>query len=112
MEQKGQELAPWLAGQSPTQSGEAFLSAVGPAVHGTRAPGSSLEPEQAEALGRCRYERQPTPQGYRHGYEAGTVQTAAGVFRLQLPQAARAPRTLSVPDGGPRWDGRVMCRRA
>ena len=41
--------------------------------------------EQAEALGRSRYERQPTPQGYRNGYEDGTVKTAEGVFRLQLP---------------------------
>jgi transposase-like protein len=46
----------------------------------------ALEHEQAEALGRSRYERQATPQGYRHGYEEGTVKTAEGAFRLQLPQ--------------------------
>lgn len=46
----------------------------------------ALEQEQTEALGRTRYERQTTAQGYRKGYEEGTVKTAAGVFRLQLPQ--------------------------
>jgi transposase-like protein len=46
----------------------------------------ALEQEQAEALGRSRYERQPLPHGYRNGYEEGTVTPAEGVSRLQLPQ--------------------------
>ena len=46
---------------------------------------AAREQEQAEALGRRRYERWPSPHGYRNGYEEGTVKTAAGVFRLQLP---------------------------
>jgi transposase-like protein len=46
----------------------------------------ALEQEQTEALGRNRYERQTAAQGYRNGYEEGTVKTAEGVFRLQLPQ--------------------------
>jgi putative transposase len=45
-----------------------------------------LEQEQTEALGRGRYERQEPPQGYRKGYEEGTVKTAEGILRLPRPQ--------------------------
>jgi transposase-like protein len=81
-----------LEGQSTTQSGEALWSAL-VRLSTERVLQEALEPEQAEALGRSRYERQPTPQGYRHGDEDGTVQTAEGVFRLQLPhvRGLRAP---------------------
>jgi transposase-like protein len=44
------------------------------------------EHEQTETLGRDRYERHEATCGYRHGYEAGTVKTAEGVLRLQVPQ--------------------------
>lgn len=84
-EQKVQELAQWLEGQSTTQSGEELLSAL-VRLSTERVLQEALEQEQAEALGRSRYERQPTLQGYRNGYEDGTVKTAEGVFRLQLPQ--------------------------
>ena len=71
--------------RATTQSGEELLSAL-VRLSTERVLQEALEQEQAEALGRSRYERQPTPQGYRNGYEDGTVKTAEGVFRLQLPQ--------------------------
>jgi len=46
----------------------------------------ALEEEQAQALGRGRYERSGGEQGYRKGYEAGTVKTAEGVLRVEVPQ--------------------------
>jgi transposase-like protein len=84
-ERKAQEIAQWLEGQSATQSGEELLSAL-VRLSTERVLQEALEQEQTEALGRSRYERQATPQGYRNGYEEGTVKTAEGVFRLQLPQ--------------------------
>jgi transposase-like protein len=44
------------------------------------------EDEQAQALGRERYERREEERGYRNGYEAGTLKTAEGVLRVQVPQ--------------------------
>lgn len=64
--QKAQELAQWLEGQSDPQSGEELLSAL-VRLSTERVLQEALEQEQAETLGRNRYERQPTPQGYRHG---------------------------------------------
>ena len=46
----------------------------------------ALEPEQAAVLGRDRYERRKAVQGYRKGSTDGTVKTAEGALRLQLPQ--------------------------
>jgi transposase-like protein len=83
--QKTQELAQWLEGQSDPQSGEELLSAF-IRLSTERVLQEALAQDQAEALGRGRDERQPTPQGYRNGYEDGTVKTAEGVFQLQLPQ--------------------------
>jgi putative transposase len=84
-EQTAQELAHWLTGQNDVQSGEEVLSAF-IRLATERVLQEALEQEQTEALGRRRYERQSTTSGYRNGYEDGTVKTAEGVFRLQLPQ--------------------------
>jgi transposase-like protein len=46
----------------------------------------TIEQEQAEVLGRGRYERQATTRGYRHGYEDGTLKPAEGVLRVKVPQ--------------------------
>jgi len=46
----------------------------------------ALEQEQAQALGRGRYERREGELGYRNGYEAGTLKTAEGVLRVPVPQ--------------------------
>jgi transposase-like protein len=59
-----------------------------------------LEQEQADALGRARYERAEGTRGYRNGYEPGTVKTAEGVFRLQLPQI----RGQGTPYRSRLWD--------
>jgi transposase-like protein len=45
-----------------------------------------LESEQAMALGRERYERRGGENGYRNGYENGTLKTAEGGLRVQVPQ--------------------------
>ena len=82
-EQKAQAIAQWLKGQSDVQSGEELLSAF-VRLATERVLQETLEQEQTEALGRSRYERQTTAQGYRNGYEEGTMKTAAGVFRVHL----------------------------
>jgi len=74
-----------LDGQSDAQSGEELLSAL-IRLSTEWVLQETLEQEQTETLGRGRYERQATPQGYRNGYEVGTVKTAEGVLRVQLPQ--------------------------
>jgi transposase-like protein len=84
-EQKAQEIAQWLDGQSDVQRSEELLRAL-VRLSTERVLQEALEQEQTEALGRNRYERQTAAQGYRNGYEEGTVKTAEGVFRLQLPQ--------------------------
>ena len=63
---QAQEIAQGLAGQSEAQSGEELLSALGP-LSPERVLQEALEQEQTEALGRSRYERQATAQGYRNG---------------------------------------------
>jgi putative transposase len=44
-----------------------------------------MEHEQAEELGRARYERRTGAPGYRNGDENGTLKTAAGGLRVQVP---------------------------
>jgi transposase-like protein len=46
----------------------------------------AFEQEQAEALGRGRYEARGEKGGYRNGYEQGTVKTAEGICHVQRPQ--------------------------
>jgi transposase-like protein len=81
-----------LEGQSDSQSGEEWLSAL-VRLSTERVLQETLEQEQAEPLGRSRSERQPMAHGDRNGYADGTVKTAAGGFRLQRPQVRgrRAP---------------------
>ena len=43
----------------------------------------AVEEEQAQALGRERYERRTSEHGYRKGYEKGTLKTAEGVLRVE-----------------------------
>ena len=82
---KAQEIAELLDGQSDAHRGEELLSAF-IRLSTERVLQETLEQEQTAALGRGRYERQEPPHGYRHGSEEGTVKTAEGVLRLQLPQ--------------------------
>ena len=59
----------------------------------------ALEHEQAEALGRGRYEARGAKLGYRNGYEKGTLKTGAGVVRVKLPQI----RGWDEPYRSPLW---------
>jgi transposase-like protein len=74
-----------LQGQSDAQSGEELLSAL-VRLCTERVLQEALEQEQGQALGRGRYERREGELGYRNGYEAGTLKTAEGVLRVQVPQ--------------------------
>lgn len=84
-EVKAQELGAMLQGQGEAQSGEELLSAL-VRLSTERVLQEALEHEQAQALGRGRYERRDGVSGYRNGYEAGTLKTAEGVLRVQVPQ--------------------------
>jgi transposase-like protein len=74
-----------LDGQSEAQSGGEWLSTL-VRLSTERVLQEALEQEQAETLGRARYERRAGSQGYRNGYEDGTLKTAEGVLRLKVPQ--------------------------
>jgi putative transposase len=82
---KAQELGAMLQGQCEGQSGEELLSAL-VRLSTERVLQEALEHEQAQALGRGRYERGDGELGYRNGYEPGTLKTAEGVLRVQVPQ--------------------------
>ena len=84
-ERQAPEIARWLHGPHEGSDGQALVSAL-VRLSTARVLQEALEHEQAETLGRDRYERREAPWGYRHGYEAGTVKTAEGVLRLQVPQ--------------------------
>ena len=84
-EQKAQALRSLLEGQWDGQSGEELLSTI-VRLSTERILQEALENEQAEALGRGRYEARGEKLGYRNGYEKGTLKTAEGVFHVKLPQ--------------------------
>ena len=84
-EQKAQALRTLLQGQLDGQNGEELLSTI-VRLSTERILQEALEQEQAEALGRGRYETRGEKVGYRNGYEKGTLKTAEGVFHVTLPQ--------------------------
>jgi transposase-like protein len=84
-EQKAQALRTLLQGQTDAQTGEELLSTL-VRLSTERILQEALEHEQAEALGRGRYEARGEKLGYRNGYENGTLRTAEGVLRMKLPQ--------------------------
>jgi transposase-like protein len=84
-EQKAQALRALLQGQLEGQSGEELLSTI-VRLSTERILQEALENEQAEALGRGRYEARGEKLGYRNGYEKGTLKTAEGIFQVKLPQ--------------------------
>ena len=84
-ERRAQELPALLQGQLEGQSGKELLSML-VRLSTERVLQEALEQEQAEALGRGRSERREQEGGYRNGYESGTLKTAEGVLRVQLPQ--------------------------
>jgi putative transposase len=97
-EQKAQELRAMLQGQNEAQSGEELLSTL-VRLSTERVLQEALEQEQAEALGRGRYERREGAAGYRNGYEAGTLKTAEGVLGVKVPQI----RGWEEPYRSPLW---------
>jgi putative transposase len=84
-EAKAQALHALLQGQSEGQSGEELLSLL-VRLSTERIWQEALEAEQAVVLGRGRYEPRRESQGYRNGYENGTLKTGEGVLRVKLPQ--------------------------
>jgi transposase-like protein len=92
-EQKAQELQAVLQGQLEAQSGEELVSLL-VRLSTERVLQEALEQEQAETLGRARYERRVGSQGYRNGYEDGTLKTAEGVLRLKVPQISGRPEPV------------------
>ena len=84
-EQKAQALRALLQGQLDGQSGEELVSTI-VRLSTERILQEAVEQEQAEALGRGRYEARGEKVGYRNGYEKGTLKTAEGIFHLKLPQ--------------------------
>ena len=82
---KAQEILALLQGQTEANSGEELLSAL-VRLSTEQVLQETLEREQAEALGRDRYERRETARGYRNGYTDGTLKTAEGVLRVKVPQ--------------------------
>jgi len=84
-ERKAQEIQALVQGQLEAQSGEELLSPL-VRLSTERVLQEALEDEQALALGRERYERRAGQLGSRNGYEMGTLKTAEGVLRGQVPQ--------------------------
>lgn len=84
-ERKAQEIQALVQGQLDAQSGEELLSTL-VRLSTERVLQEALEEEQAVALGRGRYERREAERGYRNGYEQGTLKTAEGVLRVEVPQ--------------------------
>jgi transposase-like protein len=97
-EVKAQALRALLQGQTDAQSGEELLSTL-VRLSTERVLQEALEQEQAEALGRGRYEARGKQAGYRNGYENGTRKTAEGVFRVKGPQI----RGREEPYRSPLW---------
>jgi transposase-like protein len=98
-EVKAQALRALLEGQTDAQSGEELLSTL-VRLSTERVLQEALEHEQAEALGRGRYEARSAEQlGYRNGYEKGTLKTGEGVLRVKLPQI----RGREEPYRSPLW---------
>jgi putative transposase len=97
-EVKAQALRALLQGQTDAQSGEELLSTL-VRLSTERVLQEALEHEQAEALGRGRYEARGEKLGYRNGYENGTLRTGEGVLRVKLPQI----RGQDDPYRSPLW---------
>jgi putative transposase len=97
-EGKAQALRALLQGQTEAQSGEELLSTL-VRLSTERVLQEAWEHEQAEALGRGRYEARGEKLGYRNGYENGTLRTGEGVLRVKLPQI----RGQEDPYRSPLW---------
>ena len=85
-EQKAQALRALFNGQAEAgHRGDELLSLL-VRLSTERILQEALEQEQAEALGRGRYEARGEKVGYRNGYTEGTVKTGEGIMRGKVPQ--------------------------
>jgi putative transposase len=84
-ERKAQEIQALVQGQLEAQGGEELWSTL-VRLSTERVLQEALEDEQAQALGRERYERREGQLGSRNGYARGMLKTAEGVWRVQVPQ--------------------------
>jgi putative transposase len=89
-EQKAQAIRDLLEGRGGEQDGAKLLSEL-VKLSTERVIQELLEQEQAQVLGRERYERDGTSVGHRNGYETGKIRTAEGVFEVKLPQVRGLP---------------------
>ena len=84
--QKAQALRELLNGEAQGVTGSEMISHL-VKLSTEKVIQELLEQEQADFLGRCRYERQSDEgKGQRNGYEDGTLKTAEGVLKVKVPQ--------------------------
>lgn len=86
---KEQEIRKLLAGESAESNGKGVLSEL-VRLSTEKVIQELLEEEQAEELGRGRYER-VDGDGHRNGYEDATLKTAEGVLKIKRPQIRGLP---------------------
>jgi putative transposase len=98
-EKKRQALQDWLAGKQILEEKQPWLSQL-IRLSAERTLQEFLEAEQAEYLGRARYQRAEGEPVYRNGYEAGTLKTGEGVLRVEKPQL----RGLEQPYRSQLWE--------
>jgi putative transposase len=98
-EHKAQALRALLQGQAAGQNGEELLSLL-VRLSTERILQEALGQEQAEALGRGRYEARGEKVGYRNGYTEGTLKTGEGVLQVKVPQI----RGQAEPYRSPLWN--------
>jgi putative transposase len=85
-EQKAQALRALFNGQAETgHRGDELLSLL-VRLSTERILQEALEQEQADALGRGRYEARGEKLGYRNGDTEGTLKTGEGIVRVKVPQ--------------------------
>ena len=97
-EHQAQAWSAVLHGHTDAQSGEEVVSLL-VRLSTERVVQDAVEQEQAEALGRGRYEARGESQGDRKGDENGTLKTGEGVLRGKLPQL----RGREDPSRSPVW---------
>ncbi|MBI3795732.1 MAG: transposase [Deltaproteobacteria bacterium] len=84
-ERKAQESQALVQGQLDAQSGEELLSTL-VRLSTARVWQAALAEAQGAALGRGRSERRTSARGDRNGDENGTLKTAEGGLRVEVPQ--------------------------
>jgi hypothetical protein len=105
--QQAQELAQGFEGQPDTPRGEALLSAL-VRLSTERVLQEALAYEQAAALGRSRYERQPCLPAIAMGMKRARCKLLRGGAGANGPQSVGFANRIA-PNCGLPWAGRVLC---